>query len=109
MGHIIIVSENLMLKCCICKAVEFEYAFSSAYESTPWVDGRVHRGVMCHCCYEVPKMHHYDEESKELTVYHEMYYNRLCTVDELVAEGFDKKDAQRSIRAVKALVRKRKK
>jgi len=95
-----------MYKCSICKS-EFE-SFTNAYESQPWIDGRRHK-EMCHCCYEVPKMYSYDEENDVLTQYDEMDYRRLCTVEELMQEGFDKKEAQKSVRAVKALIRKRKK
>jgi len=95
-----------MYKCSICKS-EFE-AFTDAFENEPWIDGRRHKDI-CHCCMCVPKMWHYDEEKKMLTVYDEMDPKRLCTIEELMEEGFEKASAQRSLRAVKALLRKRKK
>jgi len=95
-----------MYKCSICKA-ELE-AYTSAFEDDPWIDGRKHKDI-CHCCMCVPKMYHYDEEKGVLTTYDEMYYKRLCTVEEIMEDGFEKAEATRSLRAVKALIRKRKK
>lgn len=104
--------------CQIC-GIEYE-AFTSAYSDSPFIDGKKYAEI-CHCCSCVPKMwelkKNYDDgyavHKEYLLVYEEWDMNRLHSVASLMEDGgWDKPDAERSVRAVKravAAAKKRKK
>lgn len=92
--------------CCHICGLEFE-VFASTYENTPWVDGKKHAEI-CHICFDVPKNLEYDEKKDEWVAYEELSPSRLRTVEEMVDDGWDKKEAQVAIRAVKKACRNKK-
>ncbi len=73
----------------------------SGYQTHPFIDGRRYQEI-CFICSEVPKMYEYNGE---LVVYDTFDPKRLHTADELAEDGFDKKLAQKSIRAVKQAIK----
>ena len=92
--------------CSICK--EFMTVACLGHATVPFIDGRKYEEI-CHCCFSVPKMYEYDEKKEELIVFETMNYKRLHTAKELVSEGFEEEFAKKSIKAVKAKIKKRKK
>ncbi len=94
------------MSCSICRC---EYnAFTSVYAEDAWIDGRRH-AIICDVCMMVPKTYDYDEKKQEVVVYDELDPKRLNTVEEMMSDGCDKDEARRSIKAVKAILKKRKK
>ena len=97
-------------QCQICK-VEYE-AFTSAYGDSPFIDGKKYVEI-CHCCSEVPRMwelrKNYDDgyavHKEYVYVYDSWDMDRLHSVASLMDDGgWDKEDADRSVRAVKKAV-----
>jgi hypothetical protein len=89
--------------CSICKN-DYD-ACSLAYDNEKWIDDKCHK-LICWTCFCVPKMWHYNEEKEEIIVYEEFDPKRLHTVNEMMEDGFDEKEAKHSIRAVKKLLKK---
>ena len=96
--------------CQIC-GVEYK-AYTSAYTNFPFIDGKKYREI-CHCCSEVPRMwelkKNYDDGyafyKEYIFVYESMDMDRLHSVESLMKDGgWEKKDAERSVRAVKKIV-----
>ena len=79
------------------------FVYCSAYTHTPFVDGRRYK-ELCHLCYEVPKMSDWDEKLQRIIHYPTMDPKRLCTVAELMDGGWDKKDCETSLKAVKKAI-----
>ena len=87
----------------ICQICGYEVEVCvSGYKEHPFIDGRRYQEI-CFLCSEVPKMYEY--KNNELIVYDSFDDHRLHTAMELVEEGFDKKEAQQSIRAVKRAIK----
>ena len=86
------------MQCPICQSpVEI---ICSGFSSDPFIDGRTY-DWMCFTCSQVPKSWEFDEETNELVLYHDMDPKRLCSVKDMVDDGFEFSEAQKSIRAVK--------
>ena len=75
----------------------------SAYTHKPFIDGRRYEDL-CHLCYEVPKMYDWDEKSQKIVYYSTMDPKRLCTAAELMEGGWDKKECEISIKAIKKAI-----
>ena len=74
------------------------------YALEPFIDGRNYDKI-CYTCANVPKTWEYDQ-SGEIVVYDHISPNRLRTVEEMMEEGWDKKEANDSIKAIKKLLKK---
>jgi len=92
--------------CSICG--EYMAVLCLGHRTAPFIDGRKYE-MMCDCCLNVPKMYEYDEKKEELIVFEEMDHKRLHTAKEMVEDGFEERLAKKSIKAVKAKIKKRKK
>ena len=79
-------------------------AYCSYYRHHPWIDGRKHE-IICHICYDVPKVHVVDKESG-VTFLTPFDPNRIQTVKEMMDGGWDKWQAERSVKATKAAIKK---
>ncbi len=91
------------MACSIC-GCEYD-AYTEAYAHDPWIDGKRH-GIICDVCMMVPKTYDYDEEKEQVIVYDELDPKRLNTVVDMMSDGCDKDESKRSIKAVKAAIRK---
>lgn len=85
----------------------------SAYRNHPFIDGRCYQ-ELCFTCYEVPKVSEYFEEYNDGVRIHKdviVYYNgldqtKLHSLEEMMADGFGREESQRSIKAIKAAIKK---
>jgi hypothetical protein len=92
----------MFLECPVCKCdIEVIVRF---HTDEPFVDGRTY-SEMCFTCASVPKTWEYDAVADEVIVFDFKSPNRLCTVEDMVSDGWDKEEAQRSIKAVKKLLK----
>lgn len=89
--------------CSVCK-VFVDGPFTRGFAGGGFIDGRKHP-VMCHCCMSIPKM--YEFKDNRLTVFEEYDDRRLHTLEELVQDGFNKKQAEKSLKAVKTCIKKK--
>jgi hypothetical protein len=81
-------------------------AFVSAYQHTPFVDGKNYEAI-CDTCNNVPKMYDYDAKTDTLTVYRRWDPGRLMTTEELMEDGgWDRKESANSIKAVREAIKK---
>lgn len=74
----------------------------TAYKRIPFINGKNYEEI-CFTCDSVPKMHSFDELKNELIVYNNFDKNRLNTLEEMISDGFTKKESQISIKAVKRI------
>lgn len=79
----------------------------SGYTHKSFIDGR-HHAELCHICYEVPKMAEWDEKLQKVMYYSTMDPKRLCTIEELMSGGWEKKECETSLKAVKKAIANRK-
>lgn len=71
----------------------------TAYSSQPFIDGRTYESI-CWTCSQVPKTWEFDEATSTLII-NEVDPTKLCTVEDMVEEGFNKEEAAASIKGVK--------
>jgi hypothetical protein len=77
----------------------------SGYRYKPFVNGRCY-DYICQGCHETPCLGRLDEQ--DVWISYE-YGKELHTVEELMSFGWEKKEAVRHIKAVKAAIKKKKK
>ena len=86
-----------------CEICGREYeAYCSYYDHHDWIDGRRH-AVICHICFDVPQVYVEEHGILHLAPFDP---NRLRTVKDMVEDGWDKKDAEIAVKAVKAAIKK---
>lgn len=90
--------------CPICK--QFIAVLVSGFKEIPFIDGKTYEAI-CHCCSEVPKMYDFDTATQKFIFYDKMEPSRLHTVEELVEDGWNKKVAEISYKAIKNLVKRK--
>ncbi len=90
-------------ECHLCGQV-FD-VFTRYYATKPFLDGRKY-AILCDNCIAVPKMWTYDEKKGEVVVYPEPDPRRLNSVADMMEDGFSKRPAEISIKAVKAAIKK---
>jgi hypothetical protein len=73
------------------------------YANEPFVDGRNYN-LICWMCANVPKSWYYDEND-EVVILEYFDRERIHTVKELMAEGWDRDEAERSTKAIKKLLK----
>lgn len=76
----------------------------TAYQHTPFIDGRYYDHI-CMVCGDVPNMHHFDPKTEILTAYKRWDPGRLQTVEMMISDGWDKREATDSIKAVKQAIK----
>ena len=87
----------------LCEICGRDYsAYCSYYSNHNWIDGRRHK-IICHICYDVPIVHEVEDDIWYVKPFDP---NRLQTVKEMVQGGWDKKDAEIAIKAVKKAIKK---
>ena len=91
--------------CNICG--EFCEVVCTGYSSGPFVDGKKYDEI-CHVCHCVPKTCEYDEENDEWIHYDYLEDKKLRTVAEMMEDGWDKAEAAKSVKAVKAAIKRAK-
>lgn len=97
--------------CPICKC-EMD-VIVSAYKDYPFIDGRKYQAI-CFVCASVPKtwenVKNYDDgfciHKEYLLVFETFDPKRLCSIGEMMEDGFGKVESEKSIRAVKAAIRR---
>lgn len=89
--------------CPIC-GCEIE-AFTSAYRSHPFIDGRCYNEI-CWTCANVPKTHTTEED--RMVVFNVFQERMLHSVQEMMDDGFTRHEAEISIKWIKRALRKRK-
>lgn len=78
-------------------------AIVRVYANEPFVDGRTY-GMICWMCANVPKSWYYDDND-EVVVLGYFDRDRINTVKELMAEGWDRDEAERSVKAIMKLLK----
>lgn len=87
--------------CPICKQpIE---AIVRYFSEDPFIDGRTYSEI-CFTCANVPKTWEYDENG-EAIFFEGRRADKLCTPEDLMADGWDRKEAEISIKAVKKLLK----
>lgn len=84
--------------CPICK--HYPEVVCTAYSHNPFIDGRTYDAI-CFVCSQVPKTWDFDESTNELVIYSGMDPQRLCSVKDMMEDGFDREEIEASIRAVR--------
>lgn len=90
-----------MDNCPICG--EFIEVIVRLHAHDPFVDGRCY-DMICHTCFVVPMTWEYDKDG-EVIWHGTKSPNRLASVAHLMSEGWEKAEAERSIKAVKRLLK----
>lgn len=90
--------------CPICK--QFIEVHAKGYLDHPFIDGNYYQDI-CFVCDSVPKMWEYSE-TMGLKYFVDFDIKRLHSLEEMIEDGFDKKEAFISIQAVKKAIRKAK-
>lgn len=87
--------------CPICGAdIEILVRYHS---EEPFIDGRTY-AVICFTCASIPKTWGY--ENGEVVVYKYKNPERLCSVEDMMEDGWERCEALRSLKAVKKLLKK---
>jgi len=92
----------------ICPICDQEmYAFATYYAEHPFIDGRKYPKI-CHTCFCVPKMYHYNNINEKLIVYESWSPTRLHTPESLMEDaGFPKANCAKSIKAIKKSIKRK--
>jgi hypothetical protein len=75
-----------------------------AYREEPFLDGRFYEEI-CHRCSCVPRRVVYDKKTDDWIWFDHVSPDRIATVEDLIGDGWEKHEAEASIRAVKKLLR----
>ena len=82
--------------------------YVSAYQDHPFIDGRTYKEI-CFVCASIPKMSNRvinSDGTEEFILYDTFDRNRLNTVDDLLPDGFAKDEILKSLKAVRAAIKK---
>lgn len=85
-------------KCDICGKVP--YCTVSSYQDGPFVDGRTYN-IVCFTCSSVIKKWEYDKGLGTIITYNHASPFYLCTVEDMMTEGWSQQEAEHAIKAVK--------
>jgi hypothetical protein len=77
----------------------------SGHRNKPFVDGKNY-AQLCHLCYSVPKICELKDEKWEIYTLEDQ---KLHTANELIEDGWDQADVSKSIKAVRAAIKRSKK
>jgi hypothetical protein len=91
------------MECPVCKT-KCEI-FCTSYYQNPFIDGRKYEFI-CFTCSEIPKMWDFDESTSEFILYECLSPDRLCSVAEMMEDGFDLNESQKSLQAIQKLIKK---
>ena len=95
-----------MDKCSICGiSIQDSGGFTSVYSHKPFVDGKNY-SLICWTCCNVPKT--WETINGEMVIYSYLSPDRLCSVGEMMEDGWDRTTAELSIKSVKKLLKSRK-
>jgi hypothetical protein len=94
--------RNVDNLCPIC-GIEMD-AVCTGYRSTkfPFVDGRTYEAI-CDCCHTIPKTCEFINNEWK---YYNYYEQQLHTIEEIMDGGWSKDQAKRSLKGVKAKIKK---
>lgn len=76
----------------------------SGYRFKPFIDGQCYEYI-CHCCHTIPCAARFDKDTWHT---YDFSDKELHTVEELVSQGFEEKEAKISLKALKAAMKKHK-
>jgi hypothetical protein len=90
-----------MDNCPICG--QFIEVIVRLHAHEPFVDGRCY-DMICFTCFTIPKTWEYGRDG-EIIWHGTKSPDRLATVEEMMSEGWDKQEAEKSLKAIKRLLR----